>query len=58
LVNPVSSKDPDLKKASAVSSIFNQVAGPDLQQAWILFNIKLINYVKATVLGILCYIYV
>jgi len=33
LVNPIASKDPDLTKAGAVSSHFNKVAGPELQQA-------------------------
>jgi len=33
LVNPIASKDPDLTKAGVVSSLFNQVAGPELQQA-------------------------
>ena len=36
LINPITSKTPDLAKAGAVSSLFNQVAGSELQQVCIL----------------------
>jgi len=34
LVNPIGLNDPDLTKAGAVPSLFNQVAGPQLQQVY------------------------